>query len=281
MSNSILGAFVALCRSVGKGCIGGKSTDARIQWVKYIVTVSAIGSLLIYNSLHLGYRWQWYRVLRHLFAVGEFGLEPGPLLQGVAVTVRISLFGLVLSSLIGLAAALLKLSQSVVGKLIAGMYVEAVRNTPLLIQLLFFYFVIAPIFGVSPFMSAVLALSLFEGAYASEIIRGGIMAIPRGQWEAARSIGMSVRQTYRHVILPQALRVVMPPLAGQAVSLVKDSALVSVIAIYDLTMQGQAIVSETFLTFEIWFTVALLYLSMTLSLSYFVRRWEKKLGDVV
>lgn len=281
MSNFILGAFVALCRSVGKGCIGGKSTDARIQWVKYIVTVSAIGSLLIYNSLHLGYRWQWYRVLRHLFAVGEFGLEPGPLLQGVAVTVRISLFGLVLSSLIGLAAALLKLSQSVVGKLIAGMYVEAVRNTPLLIQLLFFYFVIAPIFGVSPFMSAVLALSLFEGAYASEIIRGGIMAIPRGQWEAARSIGMSVRQTYRHVILPQALRVVMPPLAGQAVSLVKDSALVSVIAIYDLTMQGQAIVSETFLTFEIWFTVALLYLSMTLSLSYFVRRWEKKLGDMV
>ena len=240
------------------------------------MTVVLVGSVLIYNSLRLGYRWQWYRVPRYLADISDTGWEPGPLLRGAGITIAISFFSLVLSSLFGLTAALLKLSSSTIGTLLANLYIEAIRNTPLLIQLLFFYFVIAPIFGISPFASAVIALSLFEGAYASEIIRGGIVAIPKGQWEAARSIGMSTWKTYRHVVLPQALRIMMPPLAGQAVSLIKDSALVSVIAIYDLTMQAQAIVSETFLTFEIWFVVAILYLSMTLTLSYCVRYWEKR-----
>jgi polar amino acid transport system permease protein len=117
----------------------------------------------------------------------------------------------------------------------------------------------------------VLALSLFEGAYASEIIRAGILAIPKGQSEASASLGMSRYQNYRYVVLPQALRQMVPPLTSQAISLIKDSALVSTIAIYDLTMQGQQIVAETFLTFEIWFTVAAIYLSLTLLLSLLVK----------
>ncbi|MCK5201354.1 MAG: amino acid ABC transporter permease, partial [Spirochaetales bacterium] len=129
---------------------------------------------------------------------------------------------------------------------------------------------------ISPFVSAILALSLFEGAYASEIIRGGINAIPKGQWESAYSLGLNSPDTYRYIILPQTLKQVLPPLTGQAVSLIKDSALVSTIAIFDLTMAGQAIISETFLTFEIWFTVALIYLVMTVSISTFVHYLEKR-----
>jgi len=123
----------------------------------------------------------------------------------------------------------------------------------------------------------VLALSLFEGAYASEIFRAGILSIHRGQWEAAFSSGLGTWHTYRRVILPQAVRRILPPLTSQAISLIKDSALVSTIAIYDLTMQGQAIIAETYLVFEVWFTVAALYLVITLALSLTVTLMEKML----
>nr|MBC8442093.1 amino acid ABC transporter permease [Candidatus Desulfobacula maris] len=155
-------------------------------------------------------------------------------------------------------------------------YVETIRNTPLLIQIFLIYFVISPVFNISAFASAVIALSLFEGAYSSEIIRSGIINIPKEQYEAAQSIGMSVPVIYIKVIIPQMLRQTLPMLAGQSVSLIKDSALVSTISIYDLTMQGQRIVSETFLTFEIWFAVALCYLVITASLSFIIRRFENQ-----
>ena len=155
-------------------------------------------------------------------------------------------------------------------------YVDFIRGTPLLIQIFVMYFVVAPVFDISRFASAVLALSLFEGAYASEIIRAGIVSVARGQWEACYSLGLSLRDTYRDVVLPQALRRVAPPLTSQAISLVKDSALVSTIAIYDLTMQGQMIVAETFLTFETWLTVAAIYLLVTVSLSVVVKKLEER-----
>ncbi|MBU4395003.1 MAG: amino acid ABC transporter permease, partial [Proteobacteria bacterium] len=127
------------------------------------------------------------------------------------------------------------------------------------------------------FFAAVLALSLFEGAYVSEIIRSGIISIQRGQWEAAFSIGLNRWSTYRLIILPQALRRILPPLTNQAISLIKDSSLVSVIAIYDLTMQAQALISETFFTFELWFVVALMYLVITMILSCCVTLLENKM----
>jgi polar amino acid transport system permease protein len=158
--------------------------------------------------------------------------------------------------------------------------VELIRNTPLLIQLFFIYFVLSPVLDISRFMSAVLALSLFEGAYASEIIRAGIVAVDKGQWEASRSLGLRTRHAYLHVILPQAVRRMLPPLTSQAISLVKDSALVSTIAIYDLAMQAQVVVADTFLVFEIWFTVAAVYLVITLGLSLVVRHLERRLAAV-
>jgi len=120
-------------------------------------------------------------------------------------------------------------------------------------------------------------LSLFEGAYASEIFRAGILSIHRGQWEGAYSLGLGTFDTYRLIVLPQAMRRILPPLASQAVSLVKDSALVSTIAIYDLTMRGQEIIAETYLAFELWFTIAAIYLAVTISLSMVIGTLEARL----
>lgn len=226
---------------------------------------------------NLGYHWQWYRIPRYLFTLTEEGFEYGPLLLGLGVTLKISAISMVLMLLIGLITAVFRLSKSPIGSLIARLYLEVSRNTPLLIQLFFIYFVLGPVLGLERFTSAVLALSLFEGAYASEIFRAGIASVDRGQIEAAQSLGLKQSYIYRLIILPQAVRTILPPLTSQAISLIKDSALVSTIAIYDLTMQAQALISETFLTFEIWFTVAILYLVITVSLSFLVTFLEKRL----
>lgn len=201
----------------------------------------------------------------------------GPLLKGLGVTLHITVVSLLVSLFFGLLAAFMRLSNSFFARLLARGYVELIRNTPLLIQIFFIYFVIAPPLDMGRITSAILALSLFEGAYASEIFRAGIVSINKGQWEAAYSLGLSTVSTYWHVILPQAIQRILPPLTSQAISLVKDSALVSTIAIYDLTMQGQAIVAQTFLTFEIWFTVAAIYLIVNLVLSLTVSLMEKRM----
>ena len=248
-----------------------------IDSIKYILFLSVIVFILTVSSSNMNYNWQWYRVPGYIFTYSADGsLEAGRLLKGLGVTVRISAISLVLAFIIGMITALLRLSSSFAARVVSRIYLELIRNTPLLIQLFVIYFVISPVFNISPFVSAILALSLFEGAYASEMIRGGINAIPKGQWESAYSLGMSSIDTYRYIILPQTFKQVLPPLTGQAVSLIKDSALVSTIAIFDLTMAGQAIISETFLTFEIWFTVALIYLLMTISISTFVHYLEKR-----
>ena len=234
--------------------------------------------LLWTGAAGLGYPWQWYRVPRFLIAPDGTGWEAGPLLQGLWVTLQVSVLSLLCMLALGLTAALCRLSASLTARALARGYLELVRNTPLLIQIFFVYFVLAPIFDIGAFSAAVLALALFEGAYAAEILRAGIVAIPGGQWEAAASLGLGKLATYRLVILPQALRRVLPPLAGQTISLVKDSSLVSAIAVYDLTMQGQKIVAETFLAFEIWFTVAAMYLVVTLCLSFAARGLEARLS---
>jgi polar amino acid transport system permease protein len=247
-----------------------------VDIIKYILVIAAITWLMRNSTSKLGYNWQWYRVPQYLYDVTDGQLISGPLLDGLLVTFRITAISLVLAFFFGLVTALLRLSNSFIGKILARGYVEIIRNTPLLVQLFFIYFVLSPVFDISGFTSAVLALSLFEGAYAAEIFRAGIVSIHQDQWEAAFSIGLNTYQTYRLIVLPQAIRRVLPPLTGQAVSLIKDSALVSTIAIYDLTMRAQAIIAETFLVFEIWFTVAAIYLMVTLTLSLTVFYMEKK-----
>jgi polar amino acid transport system permease protein len=253
-------------------------SSAWFEGLKVLLLAGGIAWFLARGSLRLSYPWQWYRVPRYLVHVKAGQWVAGPLLQGLWVTLEISGISLVLAAGIGLVSALLRLSNSLVGRWVARVYVEALRSAPLLVELFFIYFVLGPVLDLQRFTAAVLALSLFEGAYASEIIRSGINSIPQGQWEAAIGSGLSGADIYRFVILPQAIRRILPPLASQAVSLVKDSALVSTIAIYDLTMQGQAIIAETFLTFEIWFTVAAIYLVITLALSALIGLMQRRLS---
>lgn len=258
----------------------GSPADRRraIYDVIKVLATSAVLVWLVYaGGTELGYNWQWYRVPRYLYTISEGHLLAGPLLKGLLVTLKVSAIALILSSLFGLVTAICRLSGSFTARAVARVYLETIRNTPLLVQLFFIYFVFAPMVDLSRFASAVLALSLFEGAYASEIIRAGILSVSRSQWEAAGSIGLNRYRTYRHVVLPQALRHMTPPLVSQAVSLIKDSALVSTIAIYDLTMKGQEIIAETYLVFELWFTIAAIYLTLTLTLSLATRTMEKRL----
>ena len=243
---------------------------------KFLLLAAVLTWFLARGTAGLGYNWQWYRVPPYLFSLENGSLIAGPLIAGLILTLKITAVSLVLACAFGLITALFRLSDSLVARIIARGYLEFIRNTPLLVQIFLIYFVLAPVLDISRFTSAVLALSLFEGAYASEIFRAGIVSVPKEQWEAAYSTGLSTAQTYRFVILPQAVRWMLPPLTSQAISLVKDSALVSTIAIYDLTMQGQAIIAETFLTFEIWFTVAFIYFLITVTLSLAVGMLENR-----
>jgi len=248
--------------------------SAVIDILKFLVVSAAVVWLMGRGTERLGYNWQWYRVPKYIFQIQDGHFSLGLLMQGLMVTFRITAGSLVLAMIFGLTTALLRLSNSFVSRTIARAYVEIIRNTPLLVQIFFLYFVLAPIFDLNRFYAAILALSLFEGAYASEIFRAGIVSIHQGQWEAAYSLGLSTFHTYRYIVLPQAVRRILPPLTGQAISLIKDSALVSTIAVYDLTMQGRAIIAETFLTFEIWFTIAAMYLMVTVTLSLVVNIME-------
>jgi len=245
----------------------------------FLLVMAALTWVTTTGTAKLGYHWQWYRVPQYLFTYEDGKWLAGPLIDGLIVTLEITGVSLILAFSFGLISALCRLSDSYLARMIARGYLELIRNTPLLVQLFFIYFVMAPIFDLSRFASAVLALSLFEGAYASEVFRAGIVSIHKGQWEAAHSLGLSPFDTYRRIILPQAIRRILPPLTSQAISLVKDSALVSTIAVYDLTMRGREIISETFLAFEIWFTIAAIYLVVTVSLSIVVSRLEMRFSE--
>jgi polar amino acid transport system permease protein len=248
-----------------------------VDIVQFLVLLLIIGYLFSRGEANLGYNWQWYQVPPFIMRSVDGGLQAGPLLLGLGITLKISAISLLCAFPIGLITAVLRLSDLTMGRFLARGYLETVRNTPLLIQIFFIYFVLGPVLGLDRFPAAVLALSLFEGAYASEIFRSGILSVDQGQIEAAASLGLSRFNTFRLIVLPQAIRTILPPLTSQAISLIKDSALVSTIAIYDLTMQAQALISETFLTFEIWFTVAILYLVITITLSLCVAYLEKRL----
>lgn len=250
-----------------------------------LAAFAALAAALVYGVLAsaegLGYHWQWYAVPRTLLVWGGAGPDAGPvagpLLQGLFLTLELAAAALPLTFLLGLAACLLALSDSWTARAVSRLYLETVRNTPLLIQIFVIWFVVAPLLDLPRFASGVLALALFEGAYAAEIMRGAVLSLPRGQWEAAHALGLSRTQAYARVILPQALRRALPTLTGQAVSLVKDSALLSTISVFELSLRAQALVSDTFLTFEIWFTVAGLYLAVNFALSAASRGLERRM----
>lgn len=221
---------------------------------------------LYYKLANLGfdYEWQWNRAWRQFGRWSRDGFAPGPLCEGALFTLGIACVGAVFSLLAGLLAAVFRLSPWRLCDLIASLYVGLFRNTPLLLQLFFVYFLIAPLFGLNAFWSAVLTLAAFEGAYLCELFRGGILAVPAAQWEASLSLGFSLSQTFLLIILPQAARNILPAFSSQLIALLKDTSLVSAIALADLTMRAQVVVAETFLAFEVWLIAALIYLVLSL-----------------
>ena len=254
-----------------------RSRDAHISDVILFLMGFGLVAWLIYlGATGMGYNWQWYRVPRYLYRIVDGEFIPGPLIRGLVVTLQITFWSALLALAIGLLTALLRLSRSLAGYGLATVYLELVRNTPLLIQMFLFYFVLAPILDIERFWTGVICLAFFEAAFISEIIRGGILSVPKGQWEAASALGLEGRDVYARVVLPQALPIMLPPLTSAIVNLIKNSAIVSTIAIFDLTTEGRNVIADTFMSFEIWFTVAAIYLAMTLSLSAAVGVMERR-----
>ena len=248
-----------------------------LELAQFVALAGGVLFIVVRGAQSIGYNWQWYMVPRYLYRVIDGDLIWGPLIKGLRVTLEISSVALVLSIVVGLVVAMMRLTGSRTTEIIARAYLEVVRNTPLLIQIYLFYFVLSPLLGIDRYWTAVVALSLFEGAYVSEIIRGGVLGVPKGQWEAGASLGLSTTALYRRVVLPQALRLVLPPATSQAIALIKASSIVSVIAVFDLTTEGRNIIADTFMTFEIWITVAAIYLSINLLLSLVVGWLEQRL----
>lgn len=207
-----------------------------------------------------------------------FEWRAGPLIVGLWTTLWLSAAASVVGLIIGMITGLCRVSNNPTLRSLSVTYIEIIRGTPLLVQIFIFYFFLGTVLDISRIVAGISALAIFAGAYVAEIIRAGIQSIPKGQMEAARSLGMNVPQAMIHVILPQAFKRILPPLAGQFISLIKDSSLVSVIAITDLTKSGREVITSTFATFEIWFVVAFLYLLLTSVLSQVIAWVERRLA---
>lgn len=200
------------------------------------------------------------------------------LLLGAGVTIKITAMSVALGVLIGLFVGIARICRVKPLRFLAAVYVDFFRGTPLLVQIFLFYFAVPVITGqrIDPYVAAVGSCGINSGAYVAEIVRAGIQSIDDGQMEAGRSLGMTWAQTMRYIIVPQAIKRVIPPLGNEFIALLKDSSLVSVIGFEELTRRGQLIIAKTYGSLEIWFSVAIIYMVMTLSISRLVAYLEKR-----
>lgn len=266
----------------------------------WLVTAAAAG---------FTYNWRWEQLPAYLVRVdSETGAwQANYLLQGLMGTLRLAFWGILLASILGLVMGLAGLSPRPSLRILARAYVGLVRNTPPLVFIFIFYFFISsqvmPLLGLADwvraaepedlrlvawlfgnpallenFASGLLCLVIFEGAYVTEIVRAGIEAVPRGQWEAGRALGLNGPLLLRKVVLPQAARTIAPPLAGQLISLVKDSAIVSLISVQELTFAATEVAVSSGLVYETWIAVAGMYFAICMGLSLLLRRLEQKPG---
>ncbi|MCZ7593385.1 MAG: amino acid ABC transporter permease [Kiritimatiellae bacterium] len=237
----------------------------RITHTVIILLLLSVG--LYYAFAKIAYHWNW----------GGIWIYRSRFVDGWLTTLGLSACALVLSVLLGLLAALARRSRILPLRQLSLVYVELIRGTPLLVQILIAFYVVANAFGLHDrFLSGVFILSIFAGAYISEIIRSGIESVGESQLESARAIGLSQIQIYRYVIFPQAIRQMLPPLSGQFVSLVKDSSLLSIISISELTLSAQQVNSYTYSALESYVPLAIGYLIVTLPLSWFSRVLEQR-----
>jgi polar amino acid transport system permease protein len=214
--------------------------------------------------------------------------KPGLLIMGLWLTLKLSVIATLLGVLIGIIGGLTRISSNPALKWTTIVYVETIRGSPLMVQILIWYFVFGTVINdllatygmgrLPAFWYGVASLACFAGAYVTEIVRAGIQSIHRGQTEAARSLGMTYGQSMLHIILPQALRRILPPLAGQFISLIKDSSLLGIIAIRELTKASREAVSASLQPFEIYILCAILYLFLTFTLSMVVQHLERRMA---
>ena len=214
--------------------------------------------------------------------------KPGLLIIGLWITLKISVIATIAGVIIGIIGGLTRISSNPALKWLTIVYVELIRGSPLMVQILIWYFVLGTVindilaaYGIGrlpAFWYGAASLACFAGAYVTEIVRAGIQSIHRGQTEAARSLGMSYTQSMRYIILPQALRRILPPLAGQFISLIKDSSLLGIIAIRELTKAAREIVTASLQPFEVYILLGILYLVLTFSLSMLVQHMEKRMA---
>lgn len=280
---------------------GGSTIAARWQRAEYatlLVLVAVSVAPLAIGIAWFDYPWRWTgeeRGASYVPGALDFVVArtpsgsrvPGPLLRGMVVTLGVSLAALLLALPAGIALGVAATAHNRGLVLYARGYVEAVRNSPLLIQIFIVYYIVGKVADILPWGAlwsdyraaalGTLALAVFSSAYLAEIVRGGIAALPHGQSEAARALGLSSLQALRYVILPQALRATLPAMAGQFVNLVKDSSLLSVIGVLELTKRTREAFGSSFLALELWMLAALLYLAITLPLSQAVRWLELRL----
>ncbi|MCD4741860.1 MAG: amino acid ABC transporter permease [Desulfobacteraceae bacterium] len=272
-----------------------------------IFIIAAISLFFSRVSSVLEYNWEWDAIPPYFLYLDEVTgkFKANILVKGFAITVKLSFWATFLGFLLGTISGIMGAKGSFEQRFISRTYVETIRNIPSLVLVIIFYYFVSSQFldalhldswlrsssstihqiagflftgpdQINAFISAVIALGIYEGAYVSEIVRGGINSIPENQWEASLSIGLTRQKTFLLIILPQTLRKVAFPLAGQFISTIKDSAIVSVISIQELTFQGMELMSATFLTFEVLITITGLYFILTFSLSSSVAFFEKK-----
>lgn len=204
------------------------------------------------------------------------------LLQGLLMTLKLTTLAVLFGSLIGSIVGVAKVVPNKLIRTVASIYVDFIRGTPLLVQIFILYYGVQALIGhsVDAYTAGLIALSINSGAYIAEIVRAGIQSIDKGQTEAARSLGLTYMQSMMRIIFPQALRRIIPPLGNEYIAMLKDSSLVSVIAIEELLRVGQLLVTRTFRAFEVYIVVALLYLCLTLLISQIVKFAERRLKVV-
>ncbi len=231
---------------------------------------------MIVYSISNSYEWRFDRLMPYIIEFNELGFTSGLFINALFITLKLVCMGLILAVFVGLILAIMNLSSSPVARLFAKSFIALIRNTPLLMQLYLVYFVFAPAFNFNNFTAALIALAFFEGAYMAEIFRAGFISVADTQWEAGFSLGFNTFEVGKIIILPQAVNNVLPSITGQLVSLIKDTSLVSTIAVADLTMRASEIIAETYLAFEVWLVVALVYLVLTSCVSIPSALYERR-----
>jgi polar amino acid transport system permease protein len=280
-----------------------------LDWLILLGICALAGYILYRLFFGLNYRWNWGIIPTYLvrFDQEQQRWAANALLQGFFTTIRLSCWGMLLAIPLGVVIGLMRISRRLAPQLTSRVYVEFIRNTPpLVLVFLFYYFVNDQILTrfavesllresppvirralaliasepelISPFLSGAMTIGLFQAAYLGEIVRAGIQSVPTGQWEASRSLGLTRTQVMRLVILPQAIRTMLPPLANEFINTIKYSSIVSIISIQELTFQGMQIMASTQATIEIWVTITAMYLCLCLSLSLAVGRLEGHLN---